>query len=66
MISTSASVAADGAQPVAQIDHGLRAAGQARLDVVALAGDGAQSAVFQHQLRRSMARRGDVGQMLRA
>ena len=49
MISTSASVGADGAQPVAQVDHRLGAAGQPRLDVVALAGDGAQQPVLQHQ-----------------
>ena len=38
------------AQPVAQINHSLRAARQARFKIVAFAGNGAQFAVFQHKL----------------
>ncbi len=52
----------DGAQPVAQVDHGLGAAGQPRLDVVALAGDGAQPPVLEHQPAAVDGARRDVGQ----
>jgi len=39
----------DGADPVTQVDHDLGPARQPRLQIVALAGNGAQPAVLEHQ-----------------
>lgn len=54
----------NGAKPVAQVDHRLAASRQARFDVVALAGDGAQLAVFQHQAAPVDGTRRHLGEML--
>ena len=51
-------------EAIAQVDHRRRAAGKPGLEIVALAGGGAQQPVFQHEAAAVERAGGDVGEVL--